>query len=480
MAEDEPTSTKRSREDEETKEDKDEEDNEAPPTTVHKNEEETLAKKQRIESKEESNEENPVEELLEERDEVSPLYVGRVIGKGGEMIRDLQARSACRIDVDQNVPEGAPRTILYRGTRKTINFAKSLVAMLCTENGQDAELPLGEATRKILDVPANVIGKIIGRGGEMIRELQNKSQCKIQVDHSGGSAGPSSSTRQVTLTGTDISVVKAEEMIKFLTSNPALDATVALNMLLEDKNKYGGKWGSGPPYTSMPNNGQGMQPQSNNQNQYQNYNNNPAYNSNQQYSQQYSQNQTSPTETEIFPCPKIYMGRVIGQKGVTVNDLQNRSGCDIQINQDVPPGQDCQITLRGARQGIEHAKQMLKEIIDLGPNHPYAGGRGGQYHAQQEYQQPNQYYPRQYQQPQYNQYQQQPQYNQQYQQPQYNQQYQQPQYNQQYQQQPYQQPQQMYQQVRPQTWKSAKAADGQVYYYNEATGETQWEKPPGF
>jgi len=28
-------------------------------------------------------------------------------------------------------------------------------------------------------------------------------------------------------------------------------------------------------------------------------------------------------------------------------------------------------------------------------------------------------------------------------------------------------------------WKSATAADGQTYYYNEKTGETQWDKPPG-
>jgi hypothetical protein len=28
-------------------------------------------------------------------------------------------------------------------------------------------------------------------------------------------------------------------------------------------------------------------------------------------------------------------------------------------------------------------------------------------------------------------------------------------------------------------WKSATAADGQTYYYNEQTGATQWEKPAG-
>ena len=110
-----------------------------------------------------------LEGIIVEKDEVATHYVGRVIGKGGEQIRDLQARSGCKIDVDQNVPAGAPRVITYQGTRKTIDFAKQLVTILCSEGGKDAELPLGEAKKKHLQVPATAIGKIIGRGGDMIK-----------------------------------------------------------------------------------------------------------------------------------------------------------------------------------------------------------------------------------------------------------------------------------------------------------------------
>ena len=342
--------------------------------------------------------------LLEETGNVSALYVGRVIGKGGEMIRDLQARSGCRIDVDQNVPEGAPRVITYRGTRKTIDFAKRLIEMLCSENGKEADLPLGEAFRKHLVVPANVIGKIIGRGGEMIRELQSKSQAKIQVDHTGA-GGVDPTQRQVTVTGTEQSVVKAEEMINFLTANPTMDAMQALAMLIDEKSRGGSRWGQGPPYASMPNGGVGMTNSNNNNQQHQSnysthygyqqhsnnsynapsngYGQNPQIGGFQQQQQQQQQQQyrnhqyggVAGTESEIFPCSKMYMGRVIGQKGATINDVQKRSGCDIQINQDVPPGVDCEITIRGARHGIESAKSMLREIIELGPNHSYAGGR---------------------------------------------------------------------------------------------------------
>ena len=334
--------------------------------------------------------------MVEEKGEVSSMYVGRVIGKGGEMIRDLQARSGCRIDVDQSVPPGQPRIITYRGTRKTVDFAKQLVNMLCHEHVNEADLPLGDAKREIMAVPATSVGKIIGRGGEMIRELQSRSHAKIQVDHNNqGSAGLPADQKRLTITGTEPSVVKAKEMVNFLVANPMMDAMQGLNMLMAEKTQ-GGSWGSGPPYLSMPNMGQGMMP---NQGGYGappgggydqgGYGAPPGYG---QPPPAYgapppgygAPPQAMPygappgaaggSEVEMFYAAKNFMGRIIGQKGVTINDLQKRSGCDIQINQDVAHGQDCEISIRGARAGIESAKQMLQEIISVGPNHPYAGG----------------------------------------------------------------------------------------------------------
>lgn len=325
--------------------------------------------------------------VVMEKDEVSTLYVGRVIGKGGEMIRDLQARSGCQIDVDQNVPHGAPRIINYKGTPTDVAFAKQLVAMLCRDGVKDSDLPLGKAQRKIVQVPSNVIGKIIGRGGEMIRELQNRSRAKIQVDHSG--AGRDENHRQVIVTGSPETVVKAEEMIHFLCVNPAMDAMQALEMLIRDKLSSGTEWGSGPPYPNLPNQGQGMTADAGMGNgmygggaygqasaAYGGYNDQQGgygVHGAQQYGS--SDVGIGGIETEVVPCAKMHMGRVIGQKGVTINDLQKRSGCDIQINQQVPMGMDCQISIKGSRQGIDTAKQMIQEIIELGSQHPYAGGR---------------------------------------------------------------------------------------------------------
>jgi rRNA processing protein Krr1/Pno1 len=415
-----------------------------------------------------------------------------------------------------------------------------------------------------------------------IQELQSKSYAKIQVDHnSGGDTG----YRTVTITGNELGVKRGEEMINLIIANPLADASSALDMLILEKSQGVSVWGSGPPYTTMPNNGQNM-PSSNHGGgsagggygsgggggaRQQSYNQQPGgghyggggYAQQQQPppQQQYGQQQAraEPTqaygqygapaaaavpgggmESEVFYSSKMYMGRIIGQKGVTINDLQKRSGCDIQINQNVPMGQDCEVHIKGVRQGVENAKQMLNEIIQMGPNHPYAGGRGGGsggssggggygqqqgggggygqqqggggYGQQASYGQPQaqaQYGQTQtpYQQPAYGQQQSQyapqqaygqqsqyaPQTQNPYEQPQQAQMQQQPQqygavaaqvnygaahpYGQQAQ----AQPQAMYQQPTAATaassWKAASSAQGQVYYYNEKTNETTWEKP---
>ena len=175
------------------------------------------------------------------------------------------------------------------------------------------------------------------------------------------------------------------------------------------------------------------------------------------------------------------------------------------------PGQDCEITIKGSREGIETAKNMIKEIIEIGPQHPYAGGMsgggyGGGGGGGDHYQQPNPYEQGGY--GQQNPYQQAsagygqsavgygysaagymggasagyvlPQqvaaaapmagggYHGAHQQPPYGG------YSQQ------QAPAPPLQAPSASPWKAATAADGQVYYYNERTGETQWDKPIGF
>ena len=56
-----------------------------------------------------------------------PGLVGRVIGKGGETIKGLQAQSGAHITIDQNFPDGVPRKISISGPAGCVEIATKLV-----------------------------------------------------------------------------------------------------------------------------------------------------------------------------------------------------------------------------------------------------------------------------------------------------------------------------------------------------------------
>ncbi|KAA0197488.1 Far upstream element-binding protein 2 [Fasciolopsis buskii] len=84
---------------------------------------------------------------------------------------------------------------------------------------------------------------------------------------------------------------------------------------------------------------------------------NPTVNSNANPSQATARIVT--TETSI---PDRYVGLVIGKKGEQITQLQNDSCCKVQISQAGTPERT--VTLTGTAQQIEHAKQLINEIIE--------------------------------------------------------------------------------------------------------------------
>ena len=202
----------------------------------------------------------------------------------------------------KNLAPNQPVKINYRGTSSAIKFAKELIAMLCTDDGKEVKLPLGSALKKDLQVPSNVIGKVIGRGGEMIREIQTRSMCKIQVEHNNKDSSIDPTKRVIHITGSAENVKKAEDIINYLSNNPQLDAMAALNIFttgVSNPAPYGGS-GSSDSYK----------------------------NSRSHYSAPYGA-----TETDKVSIERQFVGRIIGSKGITINDLQKRSGCDMQVDQ---------------------------------------------------------------------------------------------------------------------------------------------------
>ena len=164
---------------------------------------------------------------------VDHLLVGRIIGKGGDTIRQIQFASGAHIDINQQVPEGAPRTVCeLQGTevdplgkapppRRPPLSRRSLTTRRVADPGTapawytpSTQVSLSgppgaiQACRSLLDdllrtpvastpgalvVPPGgmertvlcsrqYVGRIIGRQGDIIKGLQAITGARIQID----------------------------------------------------------------------------------------------------------------------------------------------------------------------------------------------------------------------------------------------------------------------------------------------------------
>ena len=203
--------------------------------------------------------------------------VGRVIGAGGAIIKELQTRSGAKIQINQDFPDGVPRKIMITGTQTAVSLATQLVSYVM-ENGpalpgqQPAQSPLsmfpgmpggnpygpgpggygapsisaygpaaggggggggGGSQTQTMECSKPMVGRIIGRKGETITMLQQKSGAKIQIEQSVIPC-------KIMITGNHQSIAAAMQLIN------ELMATGGVQAGMPPMNPYGGAMHQAP------------------------------------------------------------------------------------------------------------------------------------------------------------------------------------------------------------------------------------------
>lgn len=164
--------------------------------------------------------------------EANQSQIGKIIGTGGANIKEIQAKSGARVQIDQDYPPDVPRKVNIAGTSTAVNIAVQMVqtimnggqinrtqtAVAPTLNPpptfaayqpQAYGAPPGEV-RNTMDVAKAIIGKIIGKGGETIQLLQRKSGCKVTVDQQVPEGYPC----KVNFVGTAQTVAIAQHLVQ--------------------------------------------------------------------------------------------------------------------------------------------------------------------------------------------------------------------------------------------------------------------------
>lgn len=264
----------------------------------------------------------PDGQLFEEQIGVPNGLVGYIIGRGGESISSMQARTGAKVQIQREAemaPGATQRVITLSGTTKqAIDACRSIIERMVQDrtnstqqsqqqrgsfaasvnaSSQEARLQQAVEAGHVLvkvAVPNTDVGLIIGKAGTTIKSIQDRSGANIQIPQSGDVDNPSIRTVSIT--------------------HPHGEGAQLAKQLIEDV--LGSK-----------------------------------------------KNQAAHVTIQV-EIPDKDVGMCIGRSGCVIREMQNQSGTKIQIPSVPTPGQPSRIaTVFGPPEGCDKVKQMIERIV---------------------------------------------------------------------------------------------------------------------
>ncbi|XP_077078646.1 far upstream element-binding protein 3 isoform X6 [Siphateles boraxobius] len=152
--------------------------------------------------------------IITEDYKVPDKMVGFIIGRGGEQITRIQLESNCKIQIAADSGGMMDRPCTLTGTPESIEQAKRLLGQIvdrCRNGpGFHSQMDGNSAVQEIL-IPASKVGLVIGKGGDTIKQLQERTGVKmimIQDDPM-----PTGSDKPLRITGDPYKVQQARELV---------------------------------------------------------------------------------------------------------------------------------------------------------------------------------------------------------------------------------------------------------------------------
>lgn len=283
--------------------------------------------------------------------------VGLIIGKGGETIKQLQERTGAKMVVVQEGPgQEMEKPLRISGDPQKVEHAKQLVYELIADKGDSQQSnnrgnynnrerdggdrgshgggnggygagPHGGDSMEIF-VPKLAVGVVIGKGGDMIKKIQNETGCRLQFLQTKND-GPGD--RRCIIQGSKQQVDDGKRMIEDLIES-VMRRNNGNNHQQNDWN--GGSGGSNSGYQQQPSQPGGVQVV---QEQYQ------------------------------FVVPASKCGIIIGRSGDTIKQINSQSGAHCEMDRKVSSNQTVEktFTIKGEQHQVDEAKRLIQDKINM-------------------------------------------------------------------------------------------------------------------
>ncbi|KAI1343769.1 hypothetical protein F5Y15DRAFT_177720 [Xylariaceae sp. FL0016] len=284
--------------------------------------------------------------------EIESSLVGLIIGRQGENLRRVESETGCRVQFISPAGEPGPvRQCKISGPRNSRAEAITQINRIIEDSGMGAiaragldkpqhgmrggaaraesaaaaataALREGEDCMQIM-VPDRTVGLIIGRGGETIRDLQERSGCHINIV---GESKSVNGLRPVNLIGPAAAAAQAKEAILEIVDsdnrngNGGNDIPKGRPHKMDHgrDNAQGGGGGGGGDKIN-----------------------------------------------DAIYVPSEAVGMIIGKGGETIREMQNSTGCKINVSSSSGPGEvEREIGLVGSRDAINRAKNAIEDKVE--------------------------------------------------------------------------------------------------------------------
>uniref|UniRef100_A0A8C4S174 Far upstream element (FUSE) binding protein 1 n=1 Tax=Erpetoichthys calabaricus TaxID=27687 RepID=A0A8C4S174_ERPCA len=266
----------------------------------------------------------PSRSVVTEEFKVPDGMVGFIIGRGGEQISRLQQESGCKIQIAPDSGGLPERSVTLTGSPDSIQSAKRLLTEI-VEKGRPAPVfhhsdGPGMSVQEII-IPASKAGLVIGKGGETIKQLQERAGVKMVMIQDGPQN--TGADKPLRISGDPYKVQQAKEMVMELIRDQG--------GFREQRNEYGSRMGGNDFSLDVP-------------------------------------------------VPRFAVGIVIGRNGEMIKKIQNDTGVRIQFKPDDGTTPERIAQIMGPPERCQHAAEIITDLLRSvqagGPPGPGGRGRG--------------------------------------------------------------------------------------------------------
>ncbi|XP_038637500.1 far upstream element-binding protein 3 isoform X4 [Scyliorhinus canicula] len=360
--------------------------------------------------------------IMSEEYKVPDKMVGFIIGRGGEQISRIQMESGCKIQIAPDSGGLPERSCTLTGSPENIEEAKRLLGQIVDRcrNGPGFHNDIDSSNSAIqeIQIPASKVGLVIGKGGETIKQLQEKTGVKMIMIQDGPL--PTGADKPLRITGDPYKVQLAKEMVLEIIRDKeqsdfrraeyssrmggnsvdvavprfAVGIVIGRNgeMIKKIQNDAGVRIQFKPDDGIMPERVaqvMGLPDRC----QHASHMINELIHTAQERDGQsgfggpgrgrgrgrsdWNMGPPGGMQEITYTIPADKCGLVIGRGGETIKSINQQTGAHVELQRNPPPNSDPNIRIfiiRGALQQIEHARQLIEEKINGGPG---PGGPGG-------------------------------------------------------------------------------------------------------